>query len=151
MAAQSDPEKSLFMAAQAVVTRIYPQHIIAESVTIRMSNGRRLVLPLPAYVVEVATSAHASAHNSPPTKHSPDFRSVHWFGASYTFTPGQAAVVKILWVAWENGTPEVGGDYLLGQSGLESGRMSDIFKRHPAWSNMIVEGQGQGTFRLAEG
>ena len=37
--------------------------------------------------------------------HSPDFRSVIWFGTKYQFSPTQAASVRCLWQAWEDGFP----------------------------------------------
>ena len=84
------------------------------------------------------------------TKHSLDFRSVHWFGKDYSFTASQAACVKILWNALQNDTPDVGGETLLEQSGSEGSRVRDIFKNHPVWNKMIVSGGSKGTFRLAD-
>lgn len=140
MDANPNPEQHLFAAANAVVKRIYPI-CDAEKVTIHMSNGKKLTLPV--YVVLVDQRRQDA-------RHSPDFRSVQWFGTSYTFTPGQAAVVKILWEAWENGTPEVGGDYLVENAGLQSSRLSDLFRGHPAWDKMLVQGGERGVYRLAE-
>jgi hypothetical protein len=37
-----------------------------------------------------------------PSRHGPDFRSVHWFGQDFSFTAKQAACVRILWAAWES-------------------------------------------------
>lgn len=85
-----------------------------------------------------------------PTRHSIDFRSVHWFGNDYNFTPNQAAAVKILWAAWENGTPDIGGDTLATNVESESRRARDIFKGHPAFGSMIKAGQTKGTYRLVE-
>ena len=48
-----------------------------------------------------------------PARHSVDFREVRWFGRSYTFTPTQAVVVRILWAAWEHGTARVGAAAIL--------------------------------------
>ncbi len=82
-------------------------------------------------------------------KHSIDFRSVHWFGTDYSFTANQAAAVKILWQAWENGTPDIGGDTLAAEIDSESKRAQDIFKNHPAYGKMIRSGQSKGSYRLA--
>jgi hypothetical protein len=84
------------------------------------------------------------------TRHSLDFRSVSWFGTDYTFTPNQAAAVKILWENWENGTPEVGGDTLATEVESESKRARDIFKNHLAFGSMIQKGKTKGTYRLVE-
>jgi hypothetical protein len=102
-----------------------------------------------------ATGKTPSPAPLPPARHSIDFRSVHWFGADYCFTPGQAAIVKQLWAAWENGTPDVGQETLTGNSSLESNRIVDVFKDrdgpkglHPALGRMIVGGGTKGAFRL---
>jgi hypothetical protein len=82
--------------------------------------------------------------------HSPDFRSVHWFGQDYHFTPGQAACVAVLWAAWEKKTPAVGQRHILAEAELDSTRLSDLFKGHPAWKTMIVPGKSKGTYQLQE-
>jgi hypothetical protein len=89
---------------------------------------------------------------SPSARHSRDFRSVHWFGADHFFTPTQAACVKVLWEAWENGTPDLGQDSILEHPEVEaeSERLVDVFKGHPAWGTMIAKGQTAGAYRLAE-
>ena len=45
--------------------------------------------------------------------HSPDFRSVNWYGTVYEFTGNQAIVVKVLWEAFHSGVPVVGDQTLL--------------------------------------
>jgi hypothetical protein len=90
----------------------------------------------------------------PPTllsaRHSLDFRSVHWFGANFTFSPTQAACMKVLWQAWENGTPELGQATILEHPEVEaeSKRLVDVFKGHPAWGTILTKGTTNGTFRL---
>jgi hypothetical protein len=85
-------------------------------------------------------------------RHSLDYRSVRWCGTDYTFTSVQAACVKLLWEAWENGTPELGQATILEHEyvGSESSRLVDLFKKHPAWQTMIVSGTTSGSYRLAE-
>ena len=89
-----------------------------------------------------------------PARHSPDFRSAHWYGADYAFTGNQAAVVKILWEAWENGTPEVSDAHLLTKAESDCKRLAGVFrhaktgKQHDAWDKMIVSGTTKGTRRL---
>jgi hypothetical protein len=84
----------------------------------------------------------------PDARHSPDFRSVHWYGKDYAFTASQAACVRVLWAAWETRTPDVGQETILVEAGAESKRLSHIFKRHPAWGTMIQPGRTKGAFRL---
>jgi hypothetical protein len=85
----------------------------------------------------------------PDTAHSEDFHSVRWYGEKYVFTHTQAALVTLLWRAWENGTPDLGKDYLLTQADCEGNRLRDVFRNHPAWEVMIVE-TGRGVYRLSE-
>ena len=100
-------------------------------------------LPLP-----VAVAPEKPKRN--PARHSQDFRSVCWFGAEFTFTALQAAVLRVLWEAWEDGTPEVGRETILQAAGSESERLRDVFRDHPAWGTLIVTGSQRGTYLLAE-
>ncbi|MEK6675972.1 MAG: hypothetical protein AABZ47_10005 [Planctomycetota bacterium] len=85
-----------------------------------------------------------------PTGHSKGFRSVRWNGTNYSFTATQAAIVKQLWEPWENGTPDEPGDTLLATAEVaDSQRIRDVFKNHPAWTTMIVQGETKGTYRLS--
>jgi hypothetical protein len=86
--------------------------------------------------------------------HSLDFRSVNWFGREFTFTPTQAACVKLLWEAWQNKTPDVGGHTVLESVDAQSIRLDHVFRSggrnlHPAWGEMIVAGETKGSYRLA--
>lgn len=90
----------------------------------------------------------------PRPHHSPDFATVQWNGELHRLTPIQAELVRLLWDAWEAGTPEISQDYLLEQVGSKSNRLSDVFRQsgslHPCWESMIVKGHGKGTFRMAD-
>src|SRR5262249_35115404 len=79
--------------------------------------------------------------------HSPDFRSVCWFGTEYSFTADQAAIVKILWEAWGTKAPDIGQETLKIGAEVQS-RLVHLFKNHPAWKKFIVKGGTRGTFRL---
>ena len=81
--------------------------------------------------------------------HGPDFRSVRWGGDTYTFSPNQAACVRQWWEAMENGTPDVGGDTVLATSDINSQRLQDVFRNHPAWGVLIVSGATKGAYRIA--
>ena len=84
--------------------------------------------------------------------HSIDFRSLKWYGETYSFTANQAPVVKALYENWENGTPDVGGETLLMKVDSEAppARLSVLFYNHPAWKNLIVSGGSKGTYRFIE-
>jgi hypothetical protein len=81
---------------------------------------------------------------------SPDCRSVRWGGTQFTFTANQAAVVELLSEARRHGTPDIGGDTLLYRTQVDSKRLRDVFRGHPAWNTMIVEGETKGAHRLAD-
>jgi hypothetical protein len=95
-------------------------------------------------------NSSASPAIPPPARHSIDFRSVHWFGTDYSLTATQAACVKVLWQAWENGTPELAQATILEDRDVESEstRLRDVFRNHSAWGTMIVPGKTGGSFRL---
>ena len=77
----------------------------------------------------------------PDAAHSPDFRSVRWFGQTYTFSPNQAACVKLLWENWESKTPEVGLHCILETAGVVATPPDHVFRGHAAWGTMIVPGE----------
>ena len=82
------------------------------------------------------------------TNASPDFREVVWFGVRHGFSATQAACVKVLWEAWENGPPDVSEQRVLEEADYGGKRMVDLFKRHAAWGKMIVAGHSKGSRRL---
>jgi hypothetical protein len=98
-----------------------------------------------------AAAAMGNDSRPPPAgcAHSPDFRSVRWLGESYDFTAAQAVIVGMLWDAWERRTPDVGHETLLSGAGLETRRLADVFKGHPAWGTMIISGGTKGAARLS--
>ena len=85
---------------------------------------------------------------STTARHSIDFRSVLWFGTAYSFTASQAACIRILWQAWENGTPDIGQETVTEAAGLDTPRLAPLFRGHKAWGSMIVPGGTKGTYRL---
>src|SRR5262249_37254519 len=85
-----------------------------------------------------------------PARHSHDFRPVVWFRTGHSFTGNQAACVKILWKAWQNGTPDVGDLKVLETAGTASDRLDLLFRNHPAWGTMIQKGGTKGTHRLVQ-
>ena len=93
-----------------------------------------------------------SVKPTPDVGHSIDFRSVRWFGTLYSFTLNQAPVVRLLYEHWQAGTPDIGYETLLLAVDSEAppARLSILFRDHPAWGTMIVEGRGKGTRRLSK-
>ena len=106
--------------------------------------------------IEAGNAAHREdeAGETPSrsnTAHSPDFRSVRWFGTEFTFTTTQAACIKILWENWERGTPVISEVTILDEAGSSGDRLRDVFRKgkHPAWGPLIKPAQ-KGAFQLAE-
>lgn len=104
----------------------------------------RLLVEAPALAAEFAPFVR----KLDPCRHGPDFACVLWWGRSYSFTGTQAAVVRQLWEAWQNGTPDVRQETLLAGAESETRRLGDTFKDHPAWGTLIVGGGAKGCFRL---
>ncbi len=84
------------------------------------------------------------------TAHSADFRSLKWFGKTYSFTANQAPVVAMLFDHWENETPDVGGETLLLEVDHEDPpeRLSVVFRGNPAWGMIIMPGETKSSYRL---
>jgi hypothetical protein len=118
------------------------------------SFGRLFLLKHRRVASEGNPAGTASAQQPlPPARHSLDFCSVHWYGTDYTFSLSQASIVKILWEAWDNGTPAVHQQTLLDRVGSSMAdnskpRLRDLFRDHPAWTTMIRPGSAKGTFCL---
>ena len=80
---------------------------------------------------------------APPYSHAPDFTSMYWFGAHYTFRKGQQAkAVEILFREWQQGhhLSEVKiGEMIRSESSRF--RLAHLFRDrsgpHPAWGTMI--------------
>ncbi len=113
-------------------------------------DAKLLKLPKPGGdgPTEDLQASEDSTGKAPRAAHSQDFRSVQWYGVAYSFTKQQAAIIKILWDAWEAGTPDVGNDYLL--EAIAGGkRLVDAFRDNSAWNTMIKDGATKGSKRLA--
>ncbi|NLE38449.1 MAG: hypothetical protein GX621_10535 [Pirellulaceae bacterium] len=80
--------------------------------------------------------------------HSKDFRSVRWYGVEYHFTPLQAACVKLLWAAMDQGTPALAQRTILDGVEAQTDRLTHLFRKSEALGSMIVQGEGKGTYRL---
>jgi hypothetical protein len=101
---------------------------------------------------EELTGKPSAAKINKYAKHSPDFRSLNWFGTSYSFTANQAPVIQTLFESWKTGAPEVGSETLLSAVDDQAPpeRLATLFRAHNAWGTLIVDGESKGTKRLAE-
>jgi len=91
--------------------------------------------------------------SQPKPSHAAGFKSVDWFGATYNFSPPQAACVAVLWRAWLGGTPIVREELVLEVARVQVRSLKDLFRTGQgryAWGTMIANGDKRGTVRLAE-
>ncbi len=129
----------------------------AKPCTLEKANA--LTLDEAANVLETCAAKGATRPNK--ATHSADFTSVDWFGVKYHFAKGlQAESVRVLWKAWENGTPNLSEKTIGEEIGSSSDRfrLDHVFKpankntgkreTHPAWDTMIVRAS-KGVFGLA--
>jgi hypothetical protein len=84
--------------------------------------------------------------------HSPGFRSINWFGRTYSFTANQAKVVEMLYENWLAGAPDVDDETLLSavDHAAPPKRLAPLFRKNKAWGALIVEGGTKGTHRLSD-
>jgi len=138
--------------APAIAPRLFWCAFVDESLS-RSNHRRPVASDCGAYdAVSASLAAIRKLIPSHDTSHGDDFRSVKWFGTSYSFTANQAACVRVLWDHWERGTPEVADETLLQAVDHEAppDRLNVLFRGSPAWKAMIVEGSTKGTHRLVE-
>ena len=82
-------------------------------------------------------------------KHSEDYSSVSLNGKPFTLTPRQAQVIQLLHAAYENGTPEIGSQFILEKIETPNSRLRDTFRSNlDAWKTLVKAGTKRGTVRL---
>lgn len=124
----------------------------------KAADGLKFDAPFPSPSTRSKQADESPQHEIPstpipqpkPCRHSPDFRSIRWFGTTYTFTESQAEVVRLLWEAYHDQAPDVGDKALLRAAGTEAVRLADVFRECSAWGELIIEGSTRGTHRLAD-
>lgn len=79
---------------------------------------------------------------------SPGFRSACIGGREYSFTKMQAKAMECLWIAYQQGAPDVPTEAILETLDTTQTRLRDLFREHPAWNTVLVPGRTKGTFRL---
>ncbi|MCD4728170.1 MAG: hypothetical protein K8R46_10940 [Pirellulales bacterium] len=136
---------------ELAVELVDPWHVRLPSADIRRlwETSEKILVRIRQQII---TGAKPSAS---PCRYAPGFRSVHWHGVDYSFTQNQAACIKELWTAWENGTPELDGLTVVTAADVAQARLVDVFKAkggmHSAWGSLVVSGTTKGAYRLADG
>ena len=104
-----------------------------------------------AFYASLQSPLAASPENQSNFKHSPDYRSVTIPGKEpFILSPTQAAVIKILNEAWENGSPIVGQSYILEEIGVTSPStdIQSIFKRNKRASLELITSPSKGCYQI---
>jgi len=109
------------------------------------SDIRKKVLPRNCLLSIVGASSNKE---QPALIHSDDYTSVKYQEKQYSFTPTQAAIIKVLDKNHERGTPVVRQDFVLTEIDSDARRLRDIFRNSDAWGSLIIPGSKKGTFRL---
>ncbi|HEX5272039.1 MAG TPA: hypothetical protein VFW33_16195 [Gemmataceae bacterium] len=130
-----------------------PRHMLNFSYTVDDATDAATAAP----AAPTDTSISAPVAKSPfVARHSADFRSVVWNGIRYgPFTPTQAAVIAILWEAFENDTPDVGSGYVMERAGSDRSdqRVASVFgvtaEGQRFWSE-VVTSKARGSYRLRQ-
>jgi hypothetical protein len=79
----------------------------------------------------------------------PTYRIVRVDGREYRFGETQAKILRLLADAARNGEPWQSGKALLREAGSESYSLSNLFKRHPVWRELIASNQ-RGFYKLSD-
>ena len=95
-----------------------------------------------------ASTAPVSPDPCPGFVHSPDYRMVQIAGETFSLGAYQAAVVRILHHAAQQGSPWCNGVAILAEIECSTLRMSDLFKSKRGWRRLI-ESNSRGMYRLA--
>jgi hypothetical protein len=94
---------------------------------------------------------HAVAAGGEPVAtdvwHSDDFTRVRVANEWHSFGPKQAAVLRLLKAASESDNPWLDGKRLLDEANAATMRLIDLFKRKPAWRQLVLA-DGKGRYRL---
>jgi hypothetical protein len=147
----------VFSSTRSFVQHRWPNRQLIQ-VDLHLDNGKAIQLPVPdAFYTEmqktggkqISGAASSEPERTNTVSHSPDFRSLSWFGTEYFLTEKQAKVVKALWEAREKGSPDVAQEFLLRACDSDGVRLVDLFRRSPAWGSLIVSCR-RGAYRLPD-
>lgn len=87
-------------------------------------------------------------------RHGPGFATIVWKdGRTYSFGGRlQRAAVAVLWLAYQEGTPDVPEGMILKEIESETQELRQLFRNHPAWGELIqrssLHGGPVGCYRL---
>lgn len=115
------------------------------------TERRRFERRFPAIASAMATGSRVSVVEYAPTAAwaDPEFRMVRVAGRTHRFGPIQARVLALLADASCRGEPWQSGKALLREAGSECFSLSNLFKRHPVWRELI-ESDRRGFYRLTD-
>jgi hypothetical protein len=123
-------------------SRYHPDDVPLE-VRVPFQSGREIVL------LVQRTMAHRDS-----CSHSPDFRSIVWYGWRYDgpdgFTSMQALVIRALWEARQTDTPDVETKALAkaANTAASTFRVKDLFRGHKILADGVLHDVRRGVWRL---
>lgn len=125
-----------------------------EDVVILKQERRRFEEKYPG-ISPTSTHSPASAPSSgfkevASQSFDPTYRSVQADGEQYYFGEMQSKIIRLLAEAAQQGTPWRSGKALLQEAGSQSYSLSNVFKRHPIWKQ-VIQSDRRGYYRLNEG
>lgn len=140
------PSASLPLDVEALVAA----HV-ERAVAPLLKENRRLRVRIDALEAAVAAARAPDGRILRTRSHSADFASVRWDGQTFVFTPLQAAVVAVLWRAWEAGTPSLRAESIGAKAGSAADRfrLDLLFRRHSALGTLIVRA-GKGLWAIGD-
>lgn len=144
------PELSeVFSVLKRWAQSTYPESQGA-ALTVFLPDGKRAVLPIPLALACLPSASRVTKLAEQPIRPSADFREVSFHGRRFAFSKTQAPVIETLWLARQAGEPDVDQGVLLRTAHSDSTRLSELFRRSPAWGVLLIPGDTPGTYRLAD-
>lgn len=110
------------------------------------SDGFNLSAPLDDLLLAVPSEGYLEPVSG--FRHSRDFRSVNRNGKIFSLTTQQARVVELLLDAYLNRSPDLSQAYILEELDVPGSALRFVFRGSDAWTDLVVSGGTNGTFRL---
>lgn len=131
---EADAYATLFHRQAAAVLDVVERQIETSKSDLARGN-----LPSRNLLVLLAVEQARDADDSSALQASDGYGTIRvpWRSEPFTFTPPQAVVIRNLDRARQAGTSPLSSEEALAGSGRDGDRMSNVFKKHPAWNTLV--------------